>query len=395
MNTRFPPIPFLPLTLLALLLLTTCSGTENKNDTITGLHPIDIWAPKFFKLLRPWKEGRLATIDGWGRFAEISFIGAKGMRIKKLCNFPRMQIDPWTFTTWPEAGLMVSGSNDIIHHIAAIDDGKTKTQMPIFTRAHYVYEPVLLDPHEGLVGYSYAFKMDDKYNYLYDLLYVYNYKEDRMVHKIEDKGFGIYMRLRINDQYTYCRQRWVNEEGKRRGRGIFYNWRTEEIIENDFTRAFSQISANIQPPYNIHLGKRYLLGKSSAAGKRQIAKLTWDENYSDIKITPISYLVPAGRWLEDFTLSTDGEWGHALVGGYRGLRENFLYKRAFFHMDERYPNGISMPVIVDDYESDFRDYSAFVEHPVHGMCFAQEWYKEGKLYLRLYKMSEVLAEINK
>jgi hypothetical protein len=32
---------------------------------------------------------------------------------------------------------------------------------------------------------------------------------------------------------------------------------------------------------------------------------------------------------------------------------------------------------------------------IHGMCFAQEWHKERKLYLRLYKMSNVLEEINR
>ena len=79
--------------------------------------------------------------------------------------------------------------------------------------------------------------------------------------------------------------------------------------------------------------------------------------------------------------------------------DEYLSKRAFFHLDDRYPNGISMAIIAEDYENDQWDYSAFVEHPVYGPCFAQEWHKKerGKdvLYLRLYRMDGVLAEINR
>jgi hypothetical protein len=403
MTARFPPIQFLAPALLLVLLLTTCSVIKSKIGTATetpaGLHPIDIRAPKFFWLIQPWKEGKLATIDRWDRYAEISFIGAKGMRIKKLCNIPRAQIDTWTFTTWPEAGIITSMSFEIVHHIAAIDDGKTKTHMPKFTRAHSAYVPALLDPHEGLVGYSYGFKMNDKYNYLYDLLYVYNYKEDRMVHKIEDKGFGICMSLRINDQYTYCSQRWVNEEVDRIGRRIFYNWRTEEIVENDLTDVLNRhrVDLLIRPCRNIHPARRYLFGYSVVDSRKY--KITWDEEYSDIKVTPLSYLHPekGKSFDDDFILSADGSWATTFVDGYHGLRDESLCKRAFFHLDERYPNGISIPILTEDYERSEGQYNrqAFVEHPVHGMCCAQEWYKEGKLYLRLYKMSEVLAEINR
>jgi hypothetical protein len=40
-------------------------------------------------------------------------------------------------------------------------------------------------------------------------------------------------------------------------------------------------------------------------------------------------------------------------------------------------------------------YGAFVEHPVYGTCFAREWRRDGELYIRLYRMSDVLDEINR
>jgi hypothetical protein len=54
-----------------------------------------------------------------------------------------------------------------------------------------------------------------------------------------------------------------------------------------------------------------------------------------------------------------------------------------------------MPIITEDYEDNQWDYSAFVEHPEYGMCFAQEWRKGRTLYLRLYRMENVLSEINR
>jgi hypothetical protein len=71
----------------------------------------------------------------------------------------------------------------------------------------------------------------------------------------------------------------------------------------------------------------------------------------------------------------------------------------FFHLDGRYPNGISLPVYVDDYYLSSTSSGAFVEHPEYGMCFAEEKIKEDggkeRRYLRLHKMDYVLEEINR
>ena len=364
-------------------------GAETSAETTPGLQPIDIPAPKFFWLLQPWRDGKLVTYDGWGRFAEISFVGANRMRIKHLVDFPRVKVDR-ELITFPEAGLIAGRTGDVMHHLAAIDDKKTKSHIPLFTRAYDIEAPVLLDPNEGLIGYCYVSTDSTEVK-----LYLYNYKEDRMVYQSPDR-FSILMIIGMNDQYALCRQGSIDERTKEReNRVILYNWRTNEILENNLTEAINQNGINpmISPDHNIHLSKRCFFEYSSII--RQRVKITWDENYEDVTVTPLSYLVPEGKRLDDFILSFDGSWGTSFVGGYRGSYNERLYKRAFFHLDERYPNGISMPVITDDYEEYQWEYTAFVEHPVHGMCFAQEWHKEGKLYLRLYKMSDVLAEINR
>jgi hypothetical protein len=404
MTARFPPIQFLAPALLLVLLLTTCSGIKSKSgtatETPTGLHPIDIWSPKFFWLVQPWKEGKLATIDGWGRFSEISFVGARGMRIKPLCNFPRTQLDR-QLQTWPEAGLISSKTADRMHHLAAIDDGKTKSHIPLLTWGHTILDPVLLDSREGLVGYGYSLKPQRKRD-LHKVntnLFVYNYKEDKMVFESPGEGFAFLMILVMDSQYALSWERvfnGVSVEYKK----VFYNWKTNEVVENDLTKALNRynIGLIIEPCRNIHLAKRYLFGYSTILG--ETVMITWDEAYSDIKVISLKYLRPAeGIILVQFLLSADGMWASAFASGYRGLSNERLNKRAFFHMDERYPNGISIPIITEDYEELQFDYSAFVEHPVHGMCFAQEWHKKengiDQLYLRLYRMEAVLAEINR
>ncbi len=54
-----------------------------------------------------------------------------------------------------------------------------------------------------------------------------------------------------------------------------------------------------------------------------------------------------------------------------------------------------MPIFAEGYENYESDYGSFVEHPVYGMCYAKEHYQGEDLYLRLYRMSDVLEEINR
>ena len=64
-------------------------------------------------------------------------------------------------------------------------------------------------------------------------------------------------------------------------------------------------------------------------------------------------------------------------------------------MSDTCPGGISVPVLAKGYEDFSWDYGSFVNHPEYGMCYAREHYKGGDLYLRLYKMSDVLEDIKR
>ncbi|MCL2722751.1 MAG: hypothetical protein FWD47_15585 [Treponema sp.] len=383
------------LTFLFIFIATICNTCITYNNEqiniVNGLQPIDIRSPGFFWLLQPWKEGKLATIDGRGRFAEISFVGTNRMRITPLVNFPRMQLDR-RLNTWPEAGLIVAQTADRMHHLAAIDDNITKSHIPMLTWQHIIPAPVLVNHHEKLISYMYVPRNNSSEQ---SKLFIYNYKEDRIVFENPD-NFSITFSISMNDQYILAQKRSFNESTNRmERRRVFYDWRTTESNENDLTNELRriQINLNLRTFFNNNLHKRYLFGNSEIFNERVM--VTWDEDFSNIKTIPLSYLAPEGKRFRDFVTSSNGNWATTLIWGYRGLYNEDFHKRAFFHLDARYPNGISMPIITDDYEEFQSEYSAFVNHPIHGMCFAQEWRKNGRLYLRLYKMSDVLAEIDK
>jgi len=109
-----------------------------------------------------------------------------------------------------------------------------------------------------------------------------------------------------------------------------------------------------------------------------------------------------GYSVSDIIISSDGSWVTAKVTDYSeynsgDYNNTFLKTRVFFHIDNKYLNGISMPVFSDsreNAENTNNDDGAFVQHPVYGMCYAQEWHNEEGLYLRLYKMDDVLTVIN-
>jgi len=189
-----------------------------------------------------------------------------------------------------------------------------------------------------------------------------------------------------------------------------YNWRTGERTSNKLTEKMTEIFESqrgffLEPQINIDYKKRVMFGNIAPIEPRigdTMLKVTWEEGFEDFKVIPLDYLLPSPKekhWFMDFFLSPDGEWAACYIGGYRTLRGELVEKRVFFHLDWRYPNGISMPIFADGYY-DLNFYAgSFVQHPVYGLCFADnvivDENGEDKQYLQLHRMDDVLAEINR
>jgi hypothetical protein len=354
-----------------------------------------IRAPFYFWGLVPWRDGKLATRDGRARFAEISFTGRNGigLSIRPLINFPMQPVDRH-LSTAPEAGVIVTKSGDL-YHVADIDSKKSKTYYFDGKSWWFVASlSYIMDTTKGLVNFIH------RTNNVPEKLYyniIYDPKNDVMVYQTPQGGEPIGLFYGFTPE-LFLGQHWIDNTTSEM---VLYNWRTRSIVRNKLTDMLTTVKNTAMPtPYrNFHPQDRYLFAKTPIPEDKWI-KITWDEDIERIALIPLDYLLPRGKeFAFDFVISADGKWATNFLRGYEGLFGENLYKRVFFHLDGRYPNGISMPILADAYYENPVSYDSFVEHPVFGWCLAEEWNnkeggKEG-LYLRLYKMSDVQEEINR
>ncbi|GHT71331.1 hypothetical protein FACS1894110_24220 [Spirochaetia bacterium] len=332
----------------------------------------------------------MATIDGWGRFAELSFEKNNRIKIKPLIKFPGASLDE-ELITWPGANLLYAQAAGKMVFLADVGTGKRKAFAPLLSWVHYDVYPALLDPQEGL--FLFVYRDMDEVSIHRTILY--NYKTDTVV---QEEDLDLYMEYSIGGEWLFARTI-LNDRETYEGRTglkemFLYNWKTKEIRRNKLTRTFTALNmyeVNFENEHSLSLQKRYIIGPSKQM--RKTVKLSWSEDYEDVTVLPLDYLLPQGKSFSRFFLSYDGEWATTYVGSYRGLNNEALEKRVFLHMDSRYPGGISMPVYCEGYEEYDTDYGTFVKHPEYGMCYCREVEKNGKRYLRLYKMSDVLQEI--
>jgi hypothetical protein len=355
---------------------------------------IDIPMNSFFWMLRSWTNGTLVTIDGNARFSEMSFDARGRVRLRQLVNFPRQALDQ-RLIAYPEAGIIISKSARMFH-IACTKTGRTKSLVPRLTGVHTEHDPILLDGGDGLIAFPYAARNRQRNH---DFYIIYNFREDRIIKEIvsEENRAIIYPIDSVNLISVVTRSPLPADVH-------LFNWNTEKRADNGLTTKLSDISARgfwFARLINIFLEGSFLFTMLPhvVETKNQSAKVTWKEGFTDVNVVPLSYLIPSDMFLYDFFLSPDGKWATNFMGGFRGLRNELLEKRVFFHLDRRYPNGISMPVFADGYYSYHREQGAFVNHPVYGMCFAEriERIEDGRerRFLRLYNMDDALVEINR
>jgi len=380
-------------------------NTPTQSGTIGS---IDIPSPAYFLLLRPWKKGTLATMtgkDGKARFAEISFNGKSGMTITQLFNFPEEPIDRMLITA-PEAGICISRVNKAFF-IADIVSKKTKKYGPLYQWRFHESFPEVLDAENGIICFRYyatgGYKEQHSYNIIYDV------KNDKVLYESPKDGEENSFIFPFSTELILCGKYFLDEIQDTwftkwtREKYFLYNWKTKEIFQNELTKFLTgnEKATILSYGENIDLKGRYMFADFPVPmeyiGNKK-AKITWDENYENVKVIPLDFLIHEGQWLCDFYISPDGKWATVDIGESSVYDDD--YQTIFFHLDSRYPNGMSIPIFTEGYGKHHFGGGAFFEHPEYGWCFAVEKYKEddngnNKLYLRLYKMSDVLEEINR
>ena len=71
-----------------------------------------------------------------------------------------------------------------------------------------------------------------------------------------------------------------------------------------------------------------------------------------------------------------------------------MEKDSFVCIDENSPL-YGIPVVTEDYYPSGYPKGRFITHPIYGTCFIEKIEIAKKTYIRLYKMSDVQAEIDK
>jgi hypothetical protein len=307
-----------------------------------------------------------------------------------VVNFPRQKVDV-TFDAWPEADLWFIASGPV-NHIAYTPNKFTKSFAPFFNWRYDEQNPFLLDAEERILIFKYY---NTKLGVTGRHYVFYNYKQDKVLYETPlDEDDQIRYSGYLDDGVLLGSAPEVKDDAKSI-KCFIYDWRTGTRTENELTEKITELRLMVSVNRGLNREKRFLIAER---GLGEAVKVDWDENYEEVQVTPLKPLLPKGKIYMDLLLSFDGRWLFSILGPYEGLYRERLYKRAFYHIDSRYPGGVSFPVIVD-YTDESVEWGVFVEHPVHGMCYAVEYHKEenGKdqLYLRLYTMDSVLDEINR
>ena len=361
--------------------------------------PIEIRSPGFFWMLQPWKEGKLATIDGWGRFAEISFVKNNRVTIRHLVNFPRRQLDG-LFLVWPDVDLLWSRSGQM-QCIADVKNRKTKAFIPFLSWTYGSYYPVLLDRDEGLVLFSYRIVREQAvFRHIY-----YNYLRDEIVSDTDqDQPLDFLWAI---DRERVLVKDFSQSYPYREDEGIIdfyiYNRRTGEKTRNEFTNTVKNLlprNDNLSEHGAMSWRRHYLISSLGIKVYRGNVKLSWNDEFSEVNVLPIDDLVRqqlrnTELLTTSFFISLNGEWATTQLWGYTGLYNESLRRRIFYHMDNRYPGGMSMPIMATGYERNEEIHGAFVNHPEYGWCFVKEHNKDKQQHLQIFKMSDVRAEINR
>jgi hypothetical protein len=112
---------------------------------------------------------------------------------------------------------------------------------------------------------------------------------------------------------------------------------------NELTRKLDalKITTIIRPYRNINLKERYLFADISIPDEpyNKKIKITWDENYEDVKVTPWITCFPRGSGLMNFIFLLMGNGRPILQGGTMDYSGNLCINGCFFIWTAATPTG--------------------------------------------------------
>lgn len=133
--------------------------------------------------MEQWKEGKLATMDGWGRFSTFEITEKDKINLTPLVQFPKKKIDA-TIRVYPELNFIQATSYMVIHYVADVENNKTIEIIPIKFPNHYARIPFIIDKDKKILLIPYGGMItDDVYDYL-----IYDFKHNEVIYNPIDVG---------------------------------------------------------------------------------------------------------------------------------------------------------------------------------------------------------------
>jgi hypothetical protein len=172
----------------------------------------------------------------------------------------------------------------------------------------------------------------------------------------------------------------------------FINWR-----ENKLTQILTSKSFCAYDGYRyrcLHAGSRMFVGWVDTGARQINSVISWDVNYENVHIEPLTIQCPSeyNFYQDAWTFSLDGHWLVNVAAKInRATGTSSDPQLVFYHVDPKYPQGISLPVFAGTINGKVN--GCFVDHTKLGMVFLD--IQTGHNATLLYKMSDMLPIIAK
>ena len=377
---------------ITLLLISPYIFSQEKSMQIDELvlrEKKEIKCKEYFHNLEPWKDGKLVTMDGWGRFSTFEITEKDKIRITPLVQFPKKKIDA-TIKAYPDLNFIHATSYMAVHYFADVESGRTFEVIPIKSPNHYARYPFIIDREKKLLLIPYGGMTND---HIYDYV-IYDFNHNEVIYNPIDVAGAFHkppVFFSFEDGNFLCYERDSKDIRKFDPKKIcMFNYNKNEYTNNKLTDFWT-----LKKPYSYIkvMGQNKFI-MSYYEGETVI--LTYNEDFSEIDVKPFFPPTVKGgsRFFRISLLSEDLKWAAGRVYDYSSPYDDNLKKDCFVCIDEGSPL-YGIPVVTEDYYPSGYPKGRFITHPIYGTCFIEKIEKDGKNYIRLYKMSDIQAEIDK
>jgi hypothetical protein len=194
---------------------------------------------------------------------------------------------------------------------------------------------------------------------------LYNINKNEIIFKSEEYG-GQFFPFK-NKTMFFSRNITINEKDGYEWQIVDFSFK--KVEENTLTKNLSKFAIDAWPhSKTIHVAKRILFGNSEATGKLVYFTARWDEEFEDVKVEPLLLQHPRETYLDDRgVFSSTGNWLKSQIERKKSFPD--LPELVFFHVDNAYPQGLSMPIYCG-YTSKYAP-GAFMEHTEWGPCYVE------------------------